>query len=84
METEQDNERENSEGTREETGGNRKRQKLSKVWDHFKLKKNENSVECVYCKTVLAYHNSTSSMLQHLNRKHPVYAASSKSGPETR
>ena len=37
---------ENSEEERRE--GQRKRQKLSKVWDHFKLKKDKNSVECVF------------------------------------
>ena len=53
-----------------------KRQKLSKVWDHYTLNKEENKVQCLYCKIELAYHNSTSSMIQHLNRRHPLYAVS--------
>ena len=54
----------------------RKRQKVSKVWDHYTLKRKENAVQCVHCKAELAFHNSTSSMLQHLKRKHPVHALS--------
>ncbi|XP_026179139.1 interferon-induced protein 44-like isoform X4 [Mastacembelus armatus] len=62
----------------------RKRQKMSKVWDHFKLKKDDNTVQCLHCKAELAYHNNTSSMLQHLNRKHPVVNQSgSPSGADT-
>ncbi|XDV36787.1 hypothetical protein PO909_006510 [Leuciscus waleckii] len=53
-----------------------KRQKLSKVWDHYTLNKEENKVQCLYCKIELAYHNSTSSMIQHLNRRHPLHAVS--------
>ncbi|KAK0134110.1 Zinc finger BED domain-containing protein 1 [Merluccius polli] len=49
----------------------RKRQRVSKVWDHYILKEEENKVQCVYCKADLAYHCSTTSMIQHLNRKHP-------------
>uniref|UniRef100_A0A8C5N3T4 BED-type domain-containing protein n=1 Tax=Gouania willdenowi TaxID=441366 RepID=A0A8C5N3T4_GOUWI len=62
-----------------------KRQKMSKVWNHFTLRKADNMVQCIYCKTDLAYHNSTSSMLQHLNRKHPhVNSASPRGlGPST-
>ncbi|ROI73790.1 Zinc finger BED domain-containing protein 1 [Anabarilius grahami] len=40
------------------------------------LKKEENKVQCVYCKVDLAYHSSTTSMIQHLNRKHPLHAVS--------
>ncbi|XP_048873834.1 uncharacterized protein LOC125745236 isoform X2 [Brienomyrus brachyistius] len=69
---------------RENSGGSqRKRRKMSKVWDHFKQKKSENTVQCVHCKTELAFHNSTTSMIQHLNRKHPVYASSPQSGTNT-
>lgn len=66
---------------REETN-RRKRLKMSKVWDHFILK--ENVVACVHCKIELAYHNSTSSMLQHLNRKHPLYSETGGPSPGTR
>lgn len=49
--------------------GLRKRQK---VWDHFKLKQKENSVQLVYCNLNYLNTSTTTSMLQHLNRKHPV------------
>ncbi|XP_057685686.1 E3 SUMO-protein ligase ZBED1-like [Corythoichthys intestinalis] len=49
----------------------RKRQKMSKVWNHFILKKEERKVQCIYCNAELAFHNSTSVMMQHLIRKHP-------------
>lgn len=65
-----------------EDKGNKKRQKMSKVWEHFKLDIKANTVTCIHCKTALAYHNSTSSMLQHLHRRHPVYSESR--GPERR
>ncbi|KAM7399171.1 hypothetical protein PAMP_018458 [Pampus punctatissimus] len=45
------------------------KRKRQKVWDHFKLKIKDNIVVCVHCKMELAYHNSTTSMLQHLKRK---------------
>ena len=60
----------------------RGRDKMSKVWDHFKLKIKDNIMVCAHCKMELAYHNSTSSMLQHLKRKHPFDDMSSR--PETR
>lgn len=71
--------RRNSDDETEEKG-DKKRQKMSKVWEHFRLKRKENTVTCISCNTALAYHNSTSSMLQHLRRKHP----DSSGGPETR
>ena len=55
----------------------RKSQRMSKVWDHFTIKREDNKVQHVYCKAELAYHNSTSTMIQHLNRKHPVVNTSS-------
>lgn len=60
----------------------RKRQKVSKVWEHYKLKAKKNTVQCLYCKAELAYYNSTTSMLQHLSRKHPLYASSPQSRPD--
>ena len=60
-----------------------KRQRMSKVWDHFTVKKEDNKVQCVYCKAELAYHNSTTAMIQHLNRKHPVVNTSSPSVADT-
>jgi len=44
----------------EETGENneeqnqRKRGKMSTVWEHFKEKKRENTEQCVHCKSQLA------------------------------
>ena len=43
----------------------------SQVWRFFK-KKNAKSVTCTLCKKTLAYHGGTTSMLQHLSRKHPA------------
>ena len=42
----------------------------SQVWKFF-TKKGEKAVTCNVCNAGLAYHGSTSSMLQHLKRKHP-------------
>ena len=33
----------------------RKRRRMSKVWDHFPLKNEDNKVQCVYCKAELEY-----------------------------
>ena len=38
----------------ERQGEQRKRRKLSKVWDHYKLNRAKNTVQCVHCKTELA------------------------------
>uniref|UniRef100_A0A087X520 BED-type domain-containing protein n=1 Tax=Poecilia formosa TaxID=48698 RepID=A0A087X520_POEFO len=66
------------EGTGECSEGEpRKRQKMSKVWEHFRLNRKDNTVQCIHCKAELAYHNSTTSMLQHLKRKHPLHASNS-------
>ncbi|XP_077368113.1 E3 SUMO-protein ligase ZBED1-like [Festucalex cinctus] len=54
-----------------------KRQKMSKVWDHFKLKKEDRKVQCVHCNAELAFHNSTSAMMQHLLRRHLLNIGSS-------
>ncbi|XP_057705119.1 E3 SUMO-protein ligase ZBED1-like [Corythoichthys intestinalis] len=61
----------------------KKRQKMSKVWEHFKLDTKANTFVCIHCKAVLVYHYSTSSMLQHLHRRHPVYYESGGLIPET-
>ena len=42
----------------------------SQVWKFF-TKKGEKSITCNICNAGLAYHGGTSSMLQHLKRKHP-------------
>ena len=48
------------------------RGKTSKVWDYFKLAHNRPGVViCSLCKIEMAYHISTSAMLEHLKRKHP-------------
>lgn len=69
--------RNSGEGLREETG-QRKRQKVSNVWDCSKLKQKEKSMQCFCCKTKLAYYSSMTSVLKHLNRKHPVHGADTK------
>ena len=51
-----------SENSEESQTGRRKRQRMSKVWDHFTLNINEKTVVCVHCKTELAYHSSTTSI----------------------
>ncbi|KAM8766859.1 E3 SUMO-protein ligase ZBED1-like [Acanthopagrus schlegelii] len=71
------------EGDASQDKGTKKRQKMSKVWEHFKLDTGGNTVTCIHCKTALAFHNSTSSMLQHLQRRHPVYSESGGPSPET-
>ncbi|XP_028316542.1 uncharacterized protein LOC114471808 isoform X2 [Gouania willdenowi] len=63
-----------------DSGGVRKRPKISKVWVHFTLRKADNVVQCIHCKMNLAYHNSTSTMHQHLKRRHPHLDATSASG----
>ncbi|KAI4801496.1 hypothetical protein KUCAC02_019391 [Chaenocephalus aceratus] len=44
--------------------------KTSKVWDHFILDNVKKVVKCNICKGNLAWHGSTSSMMEHLKRKH--------------
>ncbi|XP_037118152.1 E3 SUMO-protein ligase ZBED1-like [Syngnathus acus] len=60
----------------------RKKQKMSKVWDHFRLKE-YNIVQCDHCQAELAFHSSTSTMISHLNRKHPVVVSSSTGVDDT-
>jgi len=40
---------------------------------NFFTKENVNSIVCTLRNKHLAYHNGTSSILQHLNQKHPVF-----------
>ncbi|KAJ4930290.1 hypothetical protein JOQ06_019295 [Pogonophryne albipinna] len=44
--------------------------KTSKVWDNFILDNVKKVVKCNICKGDLAWHGSTSSMMEHLKRKH--------------
>jgi BED zinc finger len=44
--------------------------KRSKVWANFEMK-SDDKVKCRICSLELAFHNSTTAMMQHLMRKHP-------------
>lgn len=46
----------------------------------FQLQRNENFVQCVYYKTRLAYHRSTTLIPQHPNRKPPVHGTDPTEG----
>jgi len=49
-----------------------KRKKTSFVWDHFDLHDDGDKVTCRICKLSLSHGGqSTSSMLKHLQAKHP-------------
>ncbi|XP_063749861.1 E3 SUMO-protein ligase ZBED1-like [Eleginops maclovinus] len=48
-----------------------KRTKTSKVWRYFKEKAHEDFVVCRICKKELAYHSSTTTMHEHMKRRHP-------------
>ncbi|TRY59887.1 hypothetical protein DNTS_008120 [Danionella cerebrum] len=43
----------------------------SKVWNHY-TQVNHTSVECNHCKRQYSFHNSTTSMREHLGRKHGI------------
>lgn len=62
----------NSEIACEETEGeaNDSKKYKSQVWRFF-TKKGEKSITYTICSASLAYHGGTTSMLQHLRRKHP-------------
>ncbi|XP_053713114.1 zinc finger BED domain-containing protein 6-like isoform X2 [Synchiropus splendidus] len=49
------------------------RAKTSKVWDHFTLNSSKTRITCSVCKMDLAYHGSTTTMREHLKRKHFGY-----------
>ncbi|CAL9703199.1 unnamed protein product [Knipowitschia caucasica] len=46
------------------------RTKSSKVWEHFILNPQKSRVSCKLCATDLAWHGSTTSLREHLKRKH--------------
>jgi hypothetical protein len=48
-----------------------KRQRSSVVWDHFDLDEDTKKVACKTCKATLAYNSTTSSMIKHIQAKHP-------------
>lgn len=45
--------------------------RTSKVWDHY-TQLSMHRVECNHCKRQLSFHNSTTSMREHLGRKHSI------------
>ncbi len=45
--------------------------RTSKVWNHY-TQLNLHRVECNHCKRQLSFHNSTTSMREHLGRKHSI------------
>ncbi|KAM8843639.1 E3 SUMO-protein ligase ZBED1-like [Synchiropus picturatus] len=49
------------------------RAKTSKVWDHFTLNSSKTRITCSICQMDLAYHGSTTTMREHLKRKHFGY-----------
>ena len=51
----------------------------SEVWRFF-VKMSEKSIKCNLCNKMLAYHGGTSSMLQHLDRKHPAQTTKRSGG----
>jgi len=55
-----------------------KRQRTSFVWEHFTVdEKLSDKVRCNDCKLLLSFNNSTSSMIKHLQLKHPYRVSSS-------
>ncbi|XP_070402868.1 E3 SUMO-protein ligase ZBED1-like [Nothobranchius furzeri] len=55
------------------------RRPTSKVWEYFKRStKRKSAVICCLCTTELAYHTSTTSMWEHLKRRHPIVTRDSR------
>jgi hypothetical protein len=48
-----------------------KRQRYSFVWDQFDLDEDAKKVAFKTCKATLAYNGTTSSMIKHIQAKHP-------------
>ena len=65
--TSEDDVEETSDQSISDVGGKKYK---SQVWNFF-TKKGEQPVTCNICNASLAYHGGTSSMLQHLKKKHP-------------
>ena len=57
-----------------------KRKRTSFVWDHFDLSEDgdNDKVTCRICKVSLSYGQSTSSMVKHLQAKHPYIMVESQ------
>uniref|UniRef100_A0A3Q1FT65 BED-type domain-containing protein n=1 Tax=Acanthochromis polyacanthus TaxID=80966 RepID=A0A3Q1FT65_9TELE len=55
---------------KDKTADKTTRTKSSKVWEHFSLNAPNRRVTCKICKTDLAWHGSTTSLHEHLKRKH--------------
>lgn len=51
----------------------RQNKKVSKVWNHFKVKKNKDLVQCVNCTTKVGYF-VTGQRLQREKKNHLVYS----------
>ena len=48
----------------------RDRPKTSKTWEHFTLDKVKQKITCKICKLDFAWHGSTTTMHEHLKRRH--------------
>lgn len=52
--------------------------KVTKVWEHFTEKKPAKHVKWKLCEAQLSFHGSTTVMHEHLKRRHPGAAVSSR------
>ena len=52
----------------------------SVVWKFFVKETDKAAVQCNLCNAKMAYHGSTSSMMEHIKRKHPLKIKDSKEG----